>query len=52
MLMDDYLLYLLESELEKQQQRNFQRKILLLRDGMYVCMTHHFRLTSSVQWNL
>ena len=34
MLMDDYLLYLLEAELEKQQQRDFRRKILLLRDGM------------------
>ena len=33
MLMDDYLLHLLECELEKQQQRDFERKLLILRDG-------------------
>ena len=35
MLMDDYLLHLLEAILEKQQQREFEQKILILRDGMY-----------------
>ena len=40
MLMDDYLLHLLESELEKQQQRDFERKILLLRDGILHIYTH------------
>ena len=33
MLMDDYLLHLLEAELERQQQRDFERKIFLLRGG-------------------
>ena len=33
MLMDDFLLHLLESKLEKQQQRKFEKKIILLKGG-------------------
>ena len=33
MLMDDYLLHLLETRLDKQQQRDFEKKILTLSDS-------------------
>ena len=33
MLMDDYLLHLLEVELERQQRRDFEKKIFLLKGG-------------------
>ena len=33
MLMDDYLLHLLETRLERQQLRDFEKKITALRDG-------------------
>ena len=33
MLMDDYLLHLLETQLEKLQQKDFEKKILALKNG-------------------